>query len=287
MQQLDTPSGRIAVETTGEGPPIVLLHSGGHDRHDFDAVVPALSARHRTIAIDLPGHGSSPAFDPPESTSAARLCEATEHALDALDLPPAVVVGNSVGGMAALRLAARRPERVRGLVLVSPSGFVAQTALVRAFCWVQGRAWVRRTLGMAFARHYLRVRSASTEALLARRAARRRDPAFVAMEAALWRSFALPSSDLAPLAPSIRCPTLVVWGRHDPVLRAHVEGIRVRSLLPHASWADLDAGHVPFAETPDAFLAAVEPFLARVSPSPISCAERERAAPAGARGAPA
>jgi len=259
---IDTRFGKLAVEITGSGPPFVLLHSGGHDRHDFDAIVPSLARRYRTVAIDLLGHGDSAHLEPPSSMSTAKISVTVEDVLRALQLPPAIVLGNSVGGLAALYLASAQPARVRGLVLVSPSGMVEQTAIVRAFCWAQGRVWVRRHFGMAFARHYLVKRSTHADALLARMAVRRRDERFLQMEAGLWRSFGTPESDLSALTPSIRCPTLFVWGRHDPVIRANIEGARARRLLPHAQWIDMDAGHVPFVETPEAFLTAIEPFIA-------------------------
>lgn len=171
MQFVSTRIGRVAYESTGHGPPLVLLHSGGHDHHDFDAIVPRLAARYRTLAVDLPGHGDSDSLR--EHTRAALLCEAVEELFDALALRDAVLVGNSVGGMAALRVALRWPERVRGLVLASTSGLVQQSALLRALCWVHGRELVRRWTGRAFTRAYLRARNEHVAALLARQEAAR------------------------------------------------------------------------------------------------------------------
>lgn len=271
MQRVPTSNGHVAVEMHGQGPPIVLLHSGGHDRGDFDAVVPALSRTHRTVAIDLPGHGDSAMFAPPSSTRASLICNGIVDAIDALSLPPAVLVGNSVGGMAALALASRRPGSVRALVLVSPSGFVEQTSIVRAFCWLQGKEWVRRTTGMAFARHYLKSRNEHVTRLLARMERRRSSADFIEMEAALWRSFGAPDSDLSAHAAALRCPTLLVWGTRDPVLRAAVEGTRARALLPSASWAEMDCGHVPFVEDPAGFISVIAPFLRDLTASePVS-----------------
>ncbi|MFO0681090.1 MAG: alpha/beta fold hydrolase [Sandaracinus sp.] len=258
-----TRAGALAVESFGQGAPLLLLHSGGHDRHDYDGVVPALSRRFRVVTLDLPGHGDSAPIDA-EGFGVARILEGVGDAVRALDLPPALVFGNSVGGTAALHLAATMPARVRGLVLISTSGLVERTALARAFCRIQGIEWVRRHLGMAFARSYVKSPSPITDAILARMAVRRRDPGFVAREAALWRSFGQPESDLAPLVSRIACPTALVWGQRDPVLRAHVEGARARRLLPHARWVPMGSGHLPHAEEPAAFLAAIEPFLSEL-----------------------
>lgn len=270
MQTIDTRYGKLAIDIQGRGTPFVLLHSGGHDRHDFDAIVPTLRRRFQTVAIDLLGHGDSAHLADPTTTTAAKICEAVEDAVVALRLPPALVMGNSVGGMAALHLASHRPELVRGLMLVSPSGMIDRNAIVRVLCWVQGREWIRRHTGMAFARSYLLRRNEHTAALLARMTERRRDPRFIAMEAALWNSFGKDSSDYAERARSIRVPTAFVWGRRDPVVRARVEGARARALMPHASWIDIDSGHVPFVETPAAFLDAIDPFVSASRDAPAA-----------------
>jgi pimeloyl-ACP methyl ester carboxylesterase len=261
MQYVPTRAGRVAVEIAGEGAPIVLLHGGTHDRHDFDAIVPALSKKFRTIAVDWPGHGESEMPAPPSSMSVSLLCDALEDVVRAMRLPPAVLIGNSVGGTASLRLAARMPQAVRALALVDNGGVVNVTPIVKAFCWVQGRELVRRSFGMAFARHYLKKKGPERDAVLARIEAAHAKPGFVEMAAALWRSFGTPENDLWLEARGVTAPTLIVWGKHDPVIRARVEGKRTRALLPHASYAELDTGHVPFVEDPAAFLDTVLPFL--------------------------
>jgi pimeloyl-ACP methyl ester carboxylesterase len=269
MQHVSTRAGAVAFESQGSGPPLVLLHSVGHDHHDFDDVVPELAKHFRTIAVDWPGHGASDMFDPPTSATTAGMCDALEDVVTALRLPPALLLGNSVGGTAALRLAARRPDRVRALVLVDNGGLAGRSALVRAFCWLQGREAVRRATGMAFARAYFKTRGPGVDRALARIAAARKRPGFVAMDAAMWRSFGAPESDLTDLAPDVTCPTLVVWGRRDPVLRAQVEGARTRALIPGAAYAELDTGHVPFVEDPRAFLDVVLPYLRAHAERPL------------------
>lgn len=264
VRTIETSFGTLIVELRGSGTPLVLLHSGGHDRRDFEAIVPALARRFQTVTVDLPGHGASSYRGPIEGLRASELCAATLELLEALELPPAILLGNSVGGMACLHVATQAPARVRALVLVSPSGLVEQTWLARAFCRLQGRVWVRRRFGLLLARAYLRTRGPEARALLSRIAASRNDPRHVAMEAALWRSFGEPDSDLSAAIDRVRCPVELVWGRHDPVLRARVEGARARALLPHARFHELDAGHVPYVEDPVAFLRVVEPLLAEL-----------------------
>lgn len=242
----------------GSGPPLLLLHGAGHDRRDFDALVPSLSRRFRTLAVDLPGFGESRVATP-RALSAAVLFDVLEELVDGLRLPPVVVLGNSVGGAMAIRLAGRHPARVRGLVLVDPGGFTERSLLVRAFCRLQGSEFVRRHTGRAFARHYLRRSGPLVDDLVDRVA--EAEPASIAAHAAVWRSFALPSASVVEEARRVRCPTLLAWGLKDPILRASAEGARARAAMPSAHWVPFDTGHVPFLEAKEEFLAAVTPFL--------------------------
>lgn len=264
MKHVVTRTGRVAYEEAGKGPPVLLLHAAGHDHHDFDAVRGVLARDHRTLALDWPAFGASDAPDPPSALSTSLVCDVLEDVVEGLGLEPAVLVGNSIGGTAAFRLAARRPERVRAVVGVDSGGFTPQGAVTRAFCSLQGRPWVRRWTGKAFARWYLRIRNPQTEAILRRFALSYRRPAHVAALAALWRSFSSPESGVFDEAARVRCPVLFVWGRRDPVLRADVDGRRAREAFPRASYVELDTGHVPFAEAPEAFLAALRPFLSEL-----------------------
>ncbi len=264
MNLISTRRGKVAVSTAGEGVPLVLLHATGHGRRDFDALVPLLPKHFRTVALDWPGHGDSEMFVPPSSASVEAMSEVLEDVVGALDLPPAVFLGNSVGGTASLRLAIASPERVRGLVLVDTGGLVESTPTSRAFCWLQGKPSVRRSVGLRFARWYLRARNPGVEALLRRIEETRARPGFFEMEAAMWRSFNTPANDVSREAGAITCPTLLVWGKHDPIIRAAVEGKRAREVLPRARYVELETGHTPFVEDPGAFLAAVAPFLGEI-----------------------
>ena len=260
-------TGVVAYEACGEGAPLLLLHANGLDRRSFAAVIPALARAHRVIAVDWPGMGESEAPSPPASATAALMADVLEDVVTALDVGPAVLLGNSIGGFAAVRLAARHPERVRALVLVDAGGFAAPSFVVRAFCALKGSEWFTRLAERRFAAHYLVRRTPAVQEILAHVALAHRDDAKVAVNAAIWRSFVRPESDVRSDARAVRCPTLLVWGRHDPVIRAEVEGRVAASLLAGAELVQLDTGHCPFAEDPDAFLAAVQPFLAALDAS--------------------
>jgi pimeloyl-ACP methyl ester carboxylesterase len=266
MTQLTATSyGPVAWEAHGSGRPLLLLSANPGDRRDWDAVVPDLARRHRVIAVDWPGHGASPPPARPGATSAMMYAAVLAELATALELERAVVCGNSVGGYAAIRLALEHPARVGALVLVDPGGFTRHNALSRAFCRVKGQEWVTRRIAAHFARGYLRRRTPWTEAMIARAEAERGIPHQVAVDAAIWRSFVDPAHDLRERARAVRQPTLLVWGRLDPVLPMWLDGRAARVAMPRARWAALDTGHAPYAEDPTAFLDVVQPFLAEVA----------------------
>lgn len=99
--------------------PVVLLHGWGFDSQSWGDLLPSLRQHHHVIALDLPGFGDSPGGD---DFSLGTVLEAL-----AASLPPkAVVMGWSLGGMLAVALAARYPERVsRVITLASNLCFVA------------------------------------------------------------------------------------------------------------------------------------------------------------------
>jgi pimeloyl-ACP methyl ester carboxylesterase len=76
----------------------------------------------------------------------------------------------------------------------------------------------------------------------------------------MWRSFCVPDFDLTGRAPDPTAPTLIVWGRRDPVIPLRYAKVANR-LVPNAGMAVLDTGHMPFSSAPEDFLKAVWPFL--------------------------
>ena len=96
-------------------PELVLLHGGGQNAHTWDTV--ALALGRPLIAIDLPGHGHS-ARRADRDYGPWRNAEAVAAVLDQAAARAAAVVGMSLGGVTAIRLAAARPDLVRKLVIV-------------------------------------------------------------------------------------------------------------------------------------------------------------------------
>jgi pimeloyl-ACP methyl ester carboxylesterase len=99
----------------GAGPPVLLLHGLAGYAGEWAETAGWLTGRARVVALDARGHGGSERF-PADVSRAAHVADAA-FAVQRLRLGPAVVVGQSLGGLTALLLAAERPDLVRGVVV--------------------------------------------------------------------------------------------------------------------------------------------------------------------------
>ncbi|EEP71941.1 alpha/beta hydrolase [Micromonospora sp. ATCC 39149] len=112
VTKIEINGAKLAYDDAGDGPPVLLLHAGIADRRMWREQVPALTARHRVIAVDLRGYGDSGL---PTDPFAHR--DDVVGLLDALELPRAALVGCSFGGAVAIDTALAYPDRVSALAL--------------------------------------------------------------------------------------------------------------------------------------------------------------------------
>jgi pimeloyl-ACP methyl ester carboxylesterase len=114
---------------TGQGgAPIVFVHGFGCALADWDAQVAHLSPRHRTVAVDLRGHGASPGSA--AECSIERYGADVAEVLRALALPPATLVGHSMGCRVVTEAALQAPAHTAGVILVDGSRFAASMEAV-------------------------------------------------------------------------------------------------------------------------------------------------------------
>ena len=250
------------VNSSGSGSSLVLLHANGGDHHDFDAVASPLEASGwRVTTIDWPGHGDSPRCQPETAVGFADLLPALLDQLGGRH----VLLGNSVGGFAALHTAAHRPDKVAGLVLVSPGGFTPRWIGTTLACRLIGSGAVAPYAYRRLPRVYLRDRNLWVTQAIERAGNASRSTERVEVYGRVWRSFTDPSHDARPLAATVRCPTVLAWGTRDPILPWQLDGRRARAAFPDAETVTFaGAGHQPFIERPEEFLERLTPFLSRL-----------------------
>jgi 4,5:9,10-diseco-3-hydroxy-5,9,17-trioxoandrosta-1(10),2-diene-4-oate hydrolase len=143
QHRMTTSLGEIAVAEAGDGPVLVMLHGGGPGASgvsNYHQNLPALSQRFRVVLPDQPGFGGS--YRPSEAELDERsiteiTVDALFQALDALGIDRFHLLGNSLGGAAALAMAQMRPELtddIRALLVDNtPSGWLATPEATRAY----------------------------------------------------------------------------------------------------------------------------------------------------------
>ena len=251
---IDAGGVRLAAMRRGTGVPVLCLHAIGHGARDFEMLAARIGARFEVIAIDWPGQGCSP--EDGVAASAAHYAELIGPAMTALGLARAVLLGNSIGGAAALRFAAENPARVLGLVLCDSGGLTAVTGVGRlligrfvAFFRAGERG--RRWFGRAFALYYGRVlRERPARAQRARIAASAYEIAKPLRQA--WESFARADADTRHLAPKVACPVWLAWAKDDAIIAW--SGVKAAAAtFPNATVRMFRGGHAAFLEDPDRF----------------------------------
>jgi 4,5:9,10-diseco-3-hydroxy-5,9,17-trioxoandrosta-1(10),2-diene-4-oate hydrolase len=268
-KQIEVDGIRLAYDDEGSGPPLVCLHSIAHGARDFAALRARLRSRHRVVALDWPGHGRS--ADDHAPASAARYAELLAGFVAALGLRDVVLIGNSIGGSAALRYAASRPGFVRALVLVDSAGLDQVDRLIRAVTRAMAAFFAAGARG---ARWFPRAFDLYYRLLLTEQPARAQRARIVAAAVELaprlveaWRSFGEPSADVRALAADLACPVLVAWARHDRVLQLR-RSMPCIATIPNRRVELFAGGHAPFLECPDAFCRALESFLEGIEAAP-------------------
>lgn len=248
----------------GDGEPLVLVHGLGGSAANWLALAPLLLPGRRVLVPELPGHGGSEAL--PAGASLNAYADAVAAFLDG----PSAVVGHSLGGAIALRLAIRRPELVNALVLAGAAGIssgsrraryslaitglvkpgrkiapyrrrIARSALMKTIVFGRWGASDPPALPPAIAEAFLSGPARHTDTVSAARALVRDDP--------------------RPDLDRVRCPALVLWGARDhqlPLGDAFEYARRLRAPLR----AIADCGHLLIGERPEACADAIERFLA-------------------------
>jgi 4,5:9,10-diseco-3-hydroxy-5,9,17-trioxoandrosta-1(10),2-diene-4-oate hydrolase len=273
-QKIDVDRLPIRYLTAGEGPPLVLLHALGESALDWRWVLPALARTHRVYAPDLPGFGIS--AKPAADYSPAFFARFAAEFLDALEVEKVAVVGNSLGGLVALRLALTEPPRVAGLVLVDSAGLGREVSYALrlptfpaygelAVAWSKTppgaiqRAWVKA--GLLFARpERVLTEWIEEQCRLARL------PGFLeAALAALRAQIDLGGQRevLLDRLSHLEMPTLVIWGAFDRIFPKSQAREAVARLKQGSLELIPDCGHMPHVEQPGIFVSALNRFLSR------------------------
>ena len=216
-----------------DDPPVVLLHGSGSKAHTWERVAARLTAGgHRSIAVDLRGHGTS---DRTADYALSSIRDDVVHLLAALDLRDVVLVGHSVGGYAALAAALQAPERIGRLVLEDLAAPPRET--------------VRARPG-----DLLRLLSAGAGTLSGPRDYHLR------AVASILRQLSRPDPDWWARLGQVRQPTLVLSGGPTSCIPPQ-RLADVTAAIHHARLSTIPVGHRVHSLAPDRFCTELLAFL--------------------------
>ncbi len=257
----------------GAGAPLVMLHGGGPGASswsNFAAALPRFAESFRTILVDQPGFGGS---DKP-AVVGNYYRHAADHVIglmDELGIEKAHVLGNSLGGGTAMRLALTHPDRVERLVLMGPGGLSLNLFHADPTEGVQrlmdfGANPTREAL-RAFISTMVVNQKLVTDELVEERFADATAPgareAMASMGMSFWNPEFAEDGMLWREAHRLRHPTLLTWGREDRV--NPLDGAMVAlKLIPKAELHVFPrCGHWAQIEAADAFCEVATAFLKR------------------------
>ncbi len=274
------------VDYGGDGPAMVLVHGLGGAHVNWMSVGEGLARRSRVVAIDLPGFGRTPTEGDSASIHANRalLTRFVERVMG----EPAILVGNSMGGLISLMTAAETPDAVSGLVLVNPAlpaapgGFfdLAVAAIFAGYCLpgigellMSGRkallgseGSVRQMLDFCCvdaSRVHPEVVAATIALSQERTKTAGGNAAFLSAARSIVATV-LRRGTFERMIDRIVAPALLVHGTHDRL----VPLTAARALASRRSDWTLEifenVGHVPQLEDPEGFVTVVERWLRRV-----------------------
>lgn len=256
-----------AGERRADRPPLLLVHGFGASTDHWRKNVAGLSQEFEVWAIDLLGFGRSakPDWQYSGDTWRDQLHDFVTEVIG----QPAVLVGNSLGGYAALCVAAQRPQAAAGLVLINSAGpftdiqgttkpdpvrsvmggvvrslFQQDWASWLLFQYVRQKSTIRKTLEKVYL-----DQTAVTDRLVEDIYRPSADPGAPKVFASVFRTPQGEKVDV--LLGQTTCPLLMLWGEADPWINARERGAKFREYHPQLTEYYLRAGHCPHDEVPE------------------------------------
>lgn len=269
----------VTYRRVGEGEVVLLVHGITSSSRTWREVMPGLGESFEVIAPDLLGHGTS--AKPRGDYSLGAYASGLRDLLVALDVSKATVVGHSLGGGVAMQFAYQFPERLNRLVLVDSGGLGGEVALALRAATLPGSDYV---LPLLFSSP---VRGAGALAggllsklgLKANADVRGLVQGFESLgDASARRAFLHTARAVIDPAGqrvdarnrlylSAHVPTLLVWGDKDRIIPV-AHGREAHESMPGSRFEVFPgAGHFPFNDDPERFVAVLNDFISTTEPA--------------------
>lgn len=257
---------RVAYLDHGSGRPIIFLHGQASDLLNFEPVYPLFEKDYRIIAIDYPGFGKSekPLIDFSEEFYVRLL----DKLYDITGIEKATLIGHSYGGYVAMVYGSSHPERVSSMVLISPAGIQEYPNIVKRTMRNSFTvdAIVSTPVEKSLSNYEVSTfnKTPEVEQYALRRAALLKNGGeeFRGYAHAMVQAMELMlETDIRDRIGKADIPTLLVWGRNDPLVPYKISKI-TQEYIPHSQLATIEnCGHFPMLESPQKLYKIVNTYL--------------------------
>ena len=220
--------------------PLVLLHGIFGGLSNWEGIIPFLPPTCQPIPLELPFFSEEK-----DLSSVTAVIEYVQSFIDKEGLKSMVLLGNSIGGHIAARLALDNPQSIKGLILTGSSGLFE-----RSFTKIPGarpdRSWVREKACEVFF-DSVHVTEKMVDEIMTTINDRKKARKLLQLAKSAKRD------NIADRLKLIQCPTLLIWGKQDLITPPEVAE-QFHSLLPNSEIAWIDScGHAPMMECPKEF----------------------------------
>jgi pimeloyl-ACP methyl ester carboxylesterase len=252
---------KIAYKDEGSGQVILCLHALGHSSKDFLSLYRLSHNNFRIVSIDFPGHGRSD--NPKQAISSKYFAKITNEFIEKLDLKNLIIIGNSIGGATAIRIASDNAN-IRKLVLSNPAGldkkgWIAPLFLNYMIRFFQNGVDKKANFQDKFSKYYNKVLTSDTATARKNeivKDAYRLAPILVQG----WTSFKQAEEDLRSQIKTVNCPVLFTWGMNDKFVQFGRNKQAIKQFKNY-TLIKYKIGHTPYIECPDLFLKDFQAYL--------------------------
>lgn len=249
-KEIELEGVRVAMEVTGSGRPLILMHGWGCDHSTVRSIAATAALTHTVYNIDFPGFGASE--EPAEVWGVEHYTRLIEALVKAEKLESPVLVGHSFGGRVAILFASR--NKADKVILVDAAGIKPRRTLkyyLKVYSFKAGKKFWELILGKEKA-----------QARIDRMRARRGSSDYAGASPMMRRILSkVVNEDLTDRLPLISAPALLIWGENDTATPLS-DAKKMARLIPDSGLVSFTGcGHYSFLDNPGQFRAVLSSFL--------------------------
>lgn len=243
---------RIKYTDEGSGTPVLLLHGWGSSLDVYRGIIATLKGRCRLVAPDFPGCGGSDIMKEPWTLQ--DYCDFVLKFIEAVDLKDPIMIGHSHGGRVTLYMTATGMVRPHKIVLLDAAGLIPKKSLKQKFRAKSFKV-IKRVLTLPLIKNF-------SAGLLDKARKHYGSADYNSAPEVLRKTLvSLVNTDIRELLPSIKCPSLLIWGENDTATPLE-DAKTIEKLIPDAGLCVIKGtGHFSFCEKPYEANAIINSFI--------------------------